>query len=209
MRERVRGRTLQAEHVRRAEREIAEKGGYSWVADIRARIRVARSVTRSEDEFRGLLKSLDVEVEDNSIKSRRRDWVFSLADHPSWRVSGESLGLGYGRESLMRGFSQGAAGHLADTSERKVAELARSAVELGDLSELERLSEALAWLKGNRIRTTSDLATKGAGSPEMAAYVQNLGILKEGGTERHFAPRPSKPFSRAQGSSSQRNKQRC
>lgn len=209
MRERVRGRTLQAEHVQRAEHEIAEKGGYSWMADIRARIRVARSVTRSENEFRGLLKSLGVEVEDNSIKSRRRDWVFSLADHPSWRVSGESLGLGYGRESLMRGFSQGAAGHLADTSERKVAELARSAVELGNLSELERLSEALAWLKGNRIRTTSDLATKGAGSPEMAAYVQNLGILKEGGTERHFAPRPSKPFSRAQGSSSQRNKQRC
>jgi len=26
--------------------EIAEKGGYSWVADIRARIRVARSVTK-------------------------------------------------------------------------------------------------------------------------------------------------------------------
>ena len=25
---------------------LAEKGGYSWVADIRARIRVARSVTK-------------------------------------------------------------------------------------------------------------------------------------------------------------------
>lgn len=54
VRGRVRPRTLQAEYVRRAEREIAEKGGYSWVADIRARIRVARSVTRSEDEFRGV-----------------------------------------------------------------------------------------------------------------------------------------------------------
>lgn len=78
--------------VRRTEREIAEKGGYSWVADTRARIRVARSVTRSEDEFIGLLKSLSVEVEDNSAKARRRDWVFSLAGHPAWRVSGESLG---------------------------------------------------------------------------------------------------------------------
>ena len=204
MRGRVRPRTLQAEHVRRAEREIAEKGGYSWVADIRARIRVARSVTRSEDEFRGLLKSLGVEVEDNSAKARRHDWVFSFSGHPTWRVSGESLGLGYGRESLMRGFSLGVAGHLADAGERRAAELARSAVELGDLSELERLSEALAWLKDNRIHTTADLATKGAGNPDMAAYVQSLGILKEGGTGRRYASRPSKPFSRAQGASAQR-----
>ena len=205
VRGRMRPRTLQAEHVRRAEREIAEKGGYSWVADIRARIRVARSVTRSEDEFRGLLKSLGVEVEDNSAKARRRDWVFSLSGHPTWRVSGESLGLGYGRESLMRGSSLGAAGHLADAGERRVAGLARSAVELGDLSELERLSEALAWLKGNRIRTEADLAAKGAGNPDMAAYVQSLGILKEGGTGRRYASRPSRPFSRDQGSSAQRS----
>ena len=202
---RVRSRTLQAEHVRRAEREIAEKGGYSWVADIRTRIRIARSVTRSEDEFRGLLKSLGVEVEDNSAKARRRDWVFSLSGHPTWRVSGESLGLGYGRESLMRGFSLGAAGHIADAGERRVAGLARSAVELGDLSELERLSEALAWLKGNRIRTEADLAARGAGNPEMATYVQSLGILKEGSAERQHAPRPAKPFSRDQGSSAQRS----
>ena len=212
VRGRVRPRTPQAEHVRRAEREIAEKGGYSWVADIRARIRVARSVTRGEDEFRGLLKGLGVEVEENSAKARRRDWVFSLAGHPTWRVSGESLGLGYGRESLMRGFSLEATGHLANAleatghlanaSERRVAELVRSAVELGDLSELERLSEALAWLKGNRIRTAVDLAAKGAGNSEMAAYVRGLGILKEGGIERHHTPRPSKSFSRTQGASS-------
>lgn len=202
---RVRPRTLQAEHMRRAEREITEKGGYSWVLDIRARIRVARSVTRSEDEFRGLLKSLGVEVDDNSAKARRRDWIFSLTDHPTWRVSGESLGLGYGRESLMRGFSLGAAGHLADASERRVADLARPAVELGDLSELERLSEALAWLKSNRIRTAADLAAKGASNPEMTAYVQGLGILREGGAERRNAPRPAKPFSRAQEADDQRN----
>ncbi|WP_455026462.1 relaxase/mobilization nuclease domain-containing protein [Olsenella uli] len=204
VRGRVRPRTLQAEHVRRAEREIAEKSGYSWVADIRARIRVARSITRNEDEFRGLLKSLGVEVEDNSAKARRRDWVFSLSGHPTLRVSGESLGLGYGRESLMRGFSLGAAGHLADASERRVAKLARSAVELGDLSELERLSEPLAWLKGNCIRTAADLAAKGVSNPEIASYVQSLDILKNRSAERHHAPRPSKPFSRTQGASAQR-----
>lgn len=205
VRGRVRPRTLQAEHVCRAEREIAEKGGYSWVADIRARIRVARSVTRSEDEFRGFLNSLGVEVEDNSAKARRRDWVFSLAGHPTWRVADESLGLGYGRESLMRGFSLGATGHLVDAGERRVAELARSAVELDDLSELERLSVALAWLKGNRIRSTADLAAKGADNPEMVAYVQKLGILKEGDAGRHHTPRPSKPFSRTQNVGTQRS----
>ena len=182
VRGRVRPRTLQAEYVRRAECEIAEKGGYSWAADIRARIRVARSVTRSEDEFRGLLKSLGVEVENNSAKARRRDWIFSLVYHPTRRVSGESLGLGYGRKSLIRGFSLGAAGHLASAGKRKVAELARSAVEFGDLSELERLSEALVWLKSNRIRTAADLTTKGTGNPDMADYVQGLGILKESST---------------------------
>lgn len=202
---RVRPRTLQAEHVRRAEREIAEKSGYSWVADIRARIRVARSVTRSEDEFRGLLKSMGVEVEDNSAKARRRDWVFSLTNHPPWRVSGERLGLGYGRESLMRGFSLGAAGHLADAGERRVSELARSAVELSNLSELERLSEALSWLRGSRIRTAADLAAKSTDNPDMAAYVQRLGIIKESDAERDHTPTPSKPFSCAQGTSAQRS----
>jgi hypothetical protein len=146
-----------------------------------------------------------VEVDDNSAKARRRDWIFSLTDHPTWRVSGESLGLGYGRESLMRGFFLGAAGHLADASERRVADLARPAVELGDLSELERLSEALAWLKSNRIRTAADLAAKGASNPEMTAYVQGLGILREGGAERRNAPRPAKPFSRAQEADDQRS----
>ena len=146
-----------------------------------------------------------MEVEENSAKARRHDWVFSLSGHSTWRVSGESLGLGYGRESLMRGFSLGAAGHLADASERRVAELARSAVELGDLSELERLSEALAWLKGNRIRTAADLVAKGATYPDITAYVQSLGILKEGSAERTHVPRPSKPFSRTQGASSRRD----
>ena len=70
---------------------------------------------------------------------------------------------------------------------------------------LEKLSEALAWLKGNRIRTAADLATKGAGNPEIVAYVQSLGILKEDGAERYHAPRPSMPFSRTQGASTQRS----
>lgn len=143
VRGRVRPRTLQAEHVRRAEQEIAEMGGYSWGG---RHPRPHPRCALHHDERRqvqGLLKSLGVEIEDNSTKARRCDWIFSLSGHPTWRVSSESLGLGYGRESLMRGFSLDAAGHLEDAGERRVAKLARSAMELDNLSELERLSEAL------------------------------------------------------------------
>ena len=53
---------------------------------------------RIADKFRKLLKSLGVEVEDNSSKARQQDWAFSLADLPTRRVSDESLELGCGRE---------------------------------------------------------------------------------------------------------------
>lgn len=91
----------------------------------------------------------------------------------------------------MRGFSLGAASHLADASERRVAKLVCSAVEFRDPSE------ALAWLKGNRTRTVTDLAAKGKGNSEMVTYVQSLVILKDHSSERHHAPRPLNPFSRA------------
>lgn len=59
-------RTRREEYVGRAEKELSDRGEYSWVADIRARVRVARSVARSETEFRSLLGSLGVTVSENS-----------------------------------------------------------------------------------------------------------------------------------------------
>lgn len=53
-------KTMQAEYVRKAEAEIAKKGGYSWVADIRGRIALARSVAGNEVEFKALLGELGV-----------------------------------------------------------------------------------------------------------------------------------------------------
>lgn len=41
-------RTRREEYVGRAEKELSDRGEYSWVADIRARVRVARSVSRNE-----------------------------------------------------------------------------------------------------------------------------------------------------------------
>lgn len=173
--------THRDEHVRRAERELAERGEYSWVADIRTRVKVARSVSRSEAEFRSLLASLGVSVSDNSPKAARRDWVYSLADAPTRKVSGERLGLSYGRERLQPLLRAGGARRIADAGERAIAAIARRAVEVGDLEELKTLSEAVAFIESSRASCAADLdglAAKGA-PPRLVDYARQSGILPE------------------------------
>ena len=58
--------TLQSVYMRRAEREIQKEGGYSWVADIRNRVTVAKALARNEDEFMAVLEALEVDVSQNS-----------------------------------------------------------------------------------------------------------------------------------------------
>lgn len=183
--------THRDEHVRRAERELAERGEYSWVADIRARVKVARSVSRSEAEFRSLLSSLGVKVSDNSPRAARRDWVYSLADAPTRKVSGERLGLSYGRERLQPLFRAGGARRIADAGERAIAAIARRAVEVGDLEELKTLSEAISLIESSHAACAADLdglAAKGA-PPRLVDYARQSGILPE---ERPI-PQPTPP----------------
>lgn len=183
--------THRDEHVRRAERELAERGEYSWVADIRARVKAARSVSRSEAEFRSLLASLGVEVSDNSPRAARRDWVYSLADAPTRKVSGERLGLSYGRERLQLLLRAGGARRIADAGERAIAAIARRAVAVGDLEELKTLSEAVALIESSRASCAADLdglAAKGA-PPRLVDYARQSGILPE---ERPI-PKPTPP----------------
>ena len=52
--------TLQRAYLRRAEREIERDGGYSWVADIRSRVTVAKALARNEGEFMAVLEALEV-----------------------------------------------------------------------------------------------------------------------------------------------------
>lgn len=121
-------RTRREEYVGRAEKELSDRGEYSWVADIRARVRVARSVARSETEFRSLLGSLGVTVSENSPHAPRRDWMYAFADRPSRRVGGERLGLSYSRERLEPVLRAGGIRRIADAGERAIAAAARSAV---------------------------------------------------------------------------------
>ena len=149
--------TYRSEYVRRAEKELAERGEYSWTADIRARVRIARTVARSEAEFRSVLSSMSVTVSDNSPKAQRRDWIYALADHPARRISGERMGLAYGRERLEPLLRSGGVRRLEDAGELAIAAIAKRAVEVGDLDELGRLSDAVAPIESSRARCVEDL----------------------------------------------------
>lgn len=161
-------KTMQAEYLRKAEAEIAKDGGYSWVTDVRGRVALARSAAKSEAEFKALLAQIGVEVADNSPKAERRDWVYALAGHGTWRVSGERLGLSYGKETMRRRFSAGSL--LGDASRERLADIARSAYEVGDIAELRQLSQAVRWAERHRVRCIDDLmvgerrASRAAGS---------------------------------------------
>lgn len=184
-------RTHREEYVGRAERELSDRGEYSWVADIRARVRVARSVARSETEFRSLLGSLGVTVTENSPHAPRRDWVYAFADRPSRRVSGERLGLSYSRERLEPVLRTGGVRRIADAGERAIAAAARSAVELGGLEELRALSEVVALVESSRATCAADLDQLAADAhgAELAAYARRIGILPEKRPEPQFEAR--------------------
>ena len=120
-------------------------------------MRIAKIIARNEAEFRGALEAMGVSIADNSPKAPRRDWIYSLADHPTRRVSGEKLGLSYGKERLLSSFALNGRGHLPDRSEREIAKIAKHALALNDLGELKQLSRALSLIDSRGIACTLDL----------------------------------------------------
>lgn len=176
-------RTLQRTYVRRAEAELSRRGLYSWVADIRSRIEIARAVARDEADFRSLLAEMGVTVADNSPRAERRDWVYSLAETPTRRISGESLGLSYGRDRLLARFASGASA-LASEGGRALAAAAAEAVRVGGLDELRDLAEAVAFVDSRRIRSMEELRRAVAdASPAVGemvlAVAERTGMLPE------------------------------
>lgn len=136
-------RSRQAVYFGRAERELMREGNYSWVGDIRARVALAKNTSRSEVEFFEALEKLGLNVEDNSASARRDDWIFSLADEPSKRVSGERLGYTFGKQILRDRFERQSAYHPTARSESEIRHRAVNAVRLNDLNDLSRLSAVL------------------------------------------------------------------
>ena len=136
-------RTLQSIYFGRAEKELMVSGNYSWVGDIRSRVALAKNTSRSQEEFFEALSRLGIEVTDNSEKARRDDWIFSLADEPSKKVSGERLGFTYGKQSLTDRFQRQSAYQPSVRSASEIRHRAMDAVRLNDLNDLSRLSAVL------------------------------------------------------------------
>ena len=149
--------TMQRVYVRRSEREIEQEGGYSWVADIRNRVSVAKALARNESEFLAILDALEVDVAQNSERYWRRDWIDSLSDHPTWRIGGEKLGLSFGQEALRNRFGRIAAWHPTSSASREILAHAKDAIRLNDLAALERLSDVMETCMSENARSIADL----------------------------------------------------
>ena len=144
----------QRRRVGRAEREIMAKGEYSWVADIRERVAVARGTARTERDFVALLGRMGVIVEPS--RSREGDWVYSLADTPTRRVTGTRMGSAYTRSgvnSAMRTAMRSASPKAAE----RIVGLANGAIEVRDLRELGELARAVGFVSRNNVRSLAEM----------------------------------------------------
>lgn len=185
--------TRQRIYVRKAEQEIAGKGEYSWVADIRSRVSTARSLSSNETEFRSLLADLGIEVSDNSSRNARSDWIYSIADHPTWRISGERMGLAFGKSSIQARFLL--TDRVTPAGKERIAEIARNAIELSNVAELEELANALEVNERYQIDSLEDYGhvideLEAAGSRDAdavrtaRAFCSRKGIVPEKGSAR-------------------------
>lgn len=155
-------RTRQGIYFGRAEKEIMRSGNYSWVGDIRARVALAKNTSRNEADFMEALRRLGIDVADNSSKARRDDWIFSLADEPTKKVSGERLGFTFGKQMLISRFERQSAYHPERRTEAEIRRRAVSAVELNDLQDLSRLSAILETCAKFDIRYLEDFDARAA-----------------------------------------------
>lgn len=138
-------RTAQREFKGRAERRIEREGGYSWVADIRERARIARALSNDEASFRELLGVMGVELSLNSPNAPRRDYLYAFADHPGRKVGGEKLGRTYGKKALEYEWARFSL--LKDGADSKIA---KEAILIKDLNELREMARTVETLKDHR-----------------------------------------------------------
>lgn len=117
---------------------IAGKGGYSWVADIRNRVTIAKRAAETPGEYLQILGLMGVDVSEASRKGGRSDWLYSMAEDPSKRIRGENLGLAYGRKAV-----EGALKGSTAIDPGQIAAIAAKAVEVKDYAQLENMATAL------------------------------------------------------------------
>lgn len=212
-------RSRQGIYFGRAEKELLNAGNYSWVADIRARVALAKNTSRSEGEFFEALHRLGIEVADNSAKARRDDWIFSLSDQPSKKVSGERLGYTFGKQMLQGRFDRQGAYHPTPKSEGEIRRRAIGAVALNDLQDLSRLSAVLETCAKFDIKYLEDFDSRLAaltrrGSEdsqgfirlvEARVYVADKGLMGS----RHGSSGASTANTRRRGDQGEQSRQRA
>ena len=193
-----RPRTRWATYINKAERGILDAGAYSWVSDIRNRVSVAKVLSRNEGEFMRILELMEIEVAENSSQAPREDWIFSLADQPSRKVSGERLGMTFGKIALTERFERIGSYHPDAASSRAILSMATDAVEVNDVAELGSLAKAVETNArysigssadyGRLIETLQRRMEKEAGSKAAAKCVERIQELAEA---REYASRHS------------------
>ena len=193
-----RPRTRWATYINKAERGILDAGGYSWVSDIRNRVSVAKVLSRNEGEFMRILELMEIEVAENSTQAPREDWIFSLADQPSRKVSGERLGMTFGKIALTERFERIGSYHPDAASSRAILSMATDAVEVNDVAELGSLAKAVETNArysiessadyGRRIETLQRRMEREAGSKAAAKCAERIQELAEA---REYASRHS------------------
>lgn len=193
-----RPRTRWATYINKAERGILDAGAYSWVSDIRNRVSVAKVLSRNEGEFMRILELMEIEVAENSSQTPREDWIFSLADQPSRKVSGERLGMTFGKIALTERFKRIGSYHPDAASSRAILSMATDAVEVNDVAELGSLAKAVEANArysigssadyGRRIETLQRRMEREPESKAAAKYAERIQELAEA---REYASRHS------------------
>ena len=179
-------------HVDRQEMELRGRGEYSWVADIRARVDVARGIARSPDDFQSALREMGINVRESS--TRRGDWVYSLVETPSRQVTGSRLGASYTKREVtgwLRSPTRKAPGPV---TVRNVREVAAGAIEVKDLRELVALSEAVSVVSRGGFRSLSAMdsaASRMRGMANREATVARLERARQYCAEHGMLPERS------------------
>lgn len=199
-------KTRQAVYVRRAEREIAGKGGYSWVADIRNRVTIAKRAAETSGEYLQILGLMGVDVSEASRRSGRPDWLYSMAEDPPKRIRGENLGLAYGRKAV-----EGALKGNTAIDPGQIAAIAAKAVEVKDCAQLESMATALKLCLRYGIRCMADfgnrIAAMGRRDDDRAA--NELCLAKETARELRLLPEAAKARPRTAMGHDARQRQRA
>lgn len=138
----------EAEHYRRAERELVKQGKYSWVADIRTRVSLAKDLAKDEDDFVSILNELGIEVADATKRDGVSDWLYRMRDHDTWKVRGENLGTAYEKTAITSAFRPAAALPRSD-----IERIARNAIEVENYAELKKMATVVNLM--SRFRVTS------------------------------------------------------